>query len=74
MESLLQIKKYNDMENNTIEIGYWNRKKEKIKLHYPDISDEDLSFYEGKEVEMIDRLGYKLGMTLEEMRKIINAL
>lgn len=62
------------MEKNTIEVGYWNQKKEKIKQQYPDINDEDLRFYEGKELEMIDRLGYKLGMSLEEMRQIINRL
>lgn len=62
------------MESNTVEIGYWNSKKEKIKQQYPLITDEDLKFYDGKEMVMIDRLGYKLGMTLEEMRKIINAL
>jgi len=62
------------MESSTIEVGYWNRKKEKIKQQYPDISDEDLKFYDGKELEMVDRLGYKLGMSLEEMRQIINKL
>jgi len=55
-------------------IGYWNSKKEKIKQKYPFITDEDLNFNEGKEAEMIEMLGYKLGKTIEEMRRIITAL
>lgn len=62
------------MDSNIMEIGYWNYKKEKIKQHYPEITDEDLDFHDGKEVEMVDRLGYKLGMSLEEIRLIINDL
>jgi uncharacterized protein YjbJ (UPF0337 family) len=57
------------MDNNVI--GYWNGKKEKIKQKYPVITDEDLDFHEGKELEMIEMLGYKLGKTKDEMRKII---
>jgi len=60
------------MYNNAI--GYWNTKKEKIKQNYPLITDEDLNFHEGKEAEMIEMLGYKLGKTIEEMRQIITAL
>ena len=54
--------------------GYWNGKKEKIKQKYPILADEDLNFYEGKEAEMIEMLGYKLGMSIEEIRQIITAL
>ena len=60
------------MYNNSI--GYWNGKKEKIKQKYPIISDEDLKFHDGKEIEMIEMLGYKLGKTINEMRQIIAAL
>ena len=55
-------------------IGYWNSKKEKIKQKYPLITDEDLNFNKGKEAEMIEMLGYKLGKTIEEMRRVIDAL
>lgn len=51
--------------------GYWNEKKEKFKEKYPFITDEDLSFNEGKEKEMIEMLGYKLGKTKEELVNII---
>ena len=60
------------MYNNYI--GYWNCKKEKIKQKYPIITDEDLNFHEGKEVEMVEMLGYKLGKTIVEIRQIIAAL
>lgn len=46
-------------------------KKEKIKKKYPFLSDNDLNFQEGKEREMIEILGYKLGKTEMELLKII---
>ena len=55
-------------------MGYWNDKKEKIKQKYPIITDDDLIFYEGKEKEMIEQLGVKLGITIEEMRSVIAEL
>ncbi len=59
---------------NTNVIGYWNEKKEKLKQKYAVITDEDLRFRDGKEKEMIEMLGYKLGKTKEELRNIIAAL
>ena len=59
---------------NTNITGYWNERKEKIKQKYPVITDEDLRFREGKEKEMIEMLGYKLGKTKEELVYIIAAL
>jgi hypothetical protein len=55
-------------------MGYWEEKKEKIKQKYPFITDEDLIFYEGKEKEMVERLGFRLGISIEKMRDIIKAL
>ena len=54
--------------------GNWNKKKEKLKQKYPIITDEDLKFNEGKEKEMIEILGYKLGKTREELVHIITCL
>jgi hypothetical protein len=59
---------------NTSVIGYWNKKKVKLKQKYPHITDEDLSYSEGKEKEMIEVLGYKLGKTKLELLSIIIAL
>ena len=59
---------------NTNVIGYWNGKKEKLKQIYPTISDEDLNFQDGKEKEMMEMLGYKLGKTREELNSIISSI
>ena len=55
-------------------IGYWDRKREKLKQIFPIITDEDLSYNEGKEKEMIEMLGNKLGKTKEELISIISCL
>ena len=59
---------------NTKVIGYWNIKKEKLKQKYKNLSDKDLCFSEGKEKEMFEILGYKLGKTKQELLNIIVAL
>jgi hypothetical protein len=51
--------------------GYWNIKKEKLKQKYENLSDKDLCFSEGKEKVMIEMLGYKLGITKQELLSII---
>lgn len=50
---------------------YWNIKKEKLKQKYENLTDKDLCFSEGKEQEMIEMLGYKLGKTKQELLNII---
>jgi hypothetical protein len=59
---------------NTNEIGYWNKKKVKLKEKYPVIKDEDLCFHLGKEKEMIEMLGYKIGISNQELLNIIVGL
>ena len=54
--------------------GYWNEKKEKLKEKFPIITDDDLRFRDGKEKEMMELLGYKLGITHEELRNIFVTL
>ena len=56
---------------NTNVTGYWDKKKEKLKEKFPHITDEDLRYREGKEKEMIEMLGYKLGKSKEELLNII---
>jgi len=55
-------------------IGFWDKKREKLKQIFPIITDEDLSYNEGKEKEMIEMLGNKLGKTKEELISIISCL
>lgn len=57
-----------------IVLGYWESKKDKIKQRFPSLNDQDLSFQEGKEKEMIEMLEYKLGITKLELAKIIESL
>jgi hypothetical protein len=59
---------------NTNDIGYWNKKKVKIRQKYPNITDKDLQYSEGKEREMMEILGSKLGKTKLELLSIIVAL
>jgi len=59
--------------NNTV-IGYWEKKKEKLKEKFPDITDQDLLYREGKEQEMIEMLGNKLGKSKLELLNIIVAI
>lgn len=58
----------------TMVVGYWNGKKEKIKKNFRGITDEDLNFQDGKEKEMMEMLEYKLGISKLELAKIIEAL
>jgi hypothetical protein len=55
-------------------IGYWEKKKEKLKEKFPVITDEDLRFSDGKEKEMIEMLGNKLGKSKLELVNIIVAI
>ena len=59
---------------NTNAIGYWNEKKEKLKQKYTVITDDDVNFCDGKEKEMMEMLGYKLGKTKDELRNILVVL
>jgi hypothetical protein len=55
-------------------MGYWDKKKLKLKDKYPFITEADLNYNEGKEHEMIEMLGYKLGKSKQELLTIIVAL
>jgi uncharacterized protein YjbJ (UPF0337 family) len=49
--------------------GTWNEIKGKIKQKYGQLTDDDLTFAEGKEDEMYGRLQQKLGKTKDEIRR-----
>ncbi len=68
------IRNVNNLKPRAMNInvsGYWDKKKEKLKQKFPIITDEDLSYGEGKEKEMIELLGYKLGKSKQELLYII---
>ncbi len=50
----------------------WSSKRTRLQEEYPDLTDEDLEFEEGKHTELFDRLQTKLGKTKDELRKIID--
>jgi uncharacterized protein YjbJ (UPF0337 family) len=49
--------------------GTWNEIKGKIKQKYGQLTDDDLTYTEGKEDEMYGRLQQKLGKTKDEIRR-----
>jgi hypothetical protein len=55
-------------------IGYWNVKKEKLRQKYPFLTENDLQFREGKEKEMIELLGYKIGLSKQSLLEVIVSL
>jgi uncharacterized protein YjbJ (UPF0337 family) len=54
--------------------GNWNEIKGKLKQKYGELTDDDLSFVEGKEDELLGRLQKKTGQSKEKLREEINKL
>ena len=48
--------------------GNWNEIKGKLKQKYGHLTDDDLTFAEGKDDELLGRLQQRLGKTKEEIR------
>jgi len=57
--------------NNIEAKGNWNELKGKLKQKFAVLTDNDLMFEEGKKEEMIGKLQITLGLTKEELYKII---
>lgn len=51
--------------------GNWNEIKGKLKQKYGQLTDDDLTFAEGKEDELLGRLQKRLGMSKEDVRREI---
>ena len=54
--------------------GSWNETKGKMKQAYGDLSDDDLTYEEGKDDEFVGRLQKKLGKTKDDVIKWIESL
>jgi uncharacterized protein YjbJ (UPF0337 family) len=54
--------------------GNWNEVKGKLKQKYARLTDDDLTFAEGKDEELLGRLEKRLGKTKEELRMEIESL
>lgn len=54
--------------------GNWNLIKGKLKQKYGELTDEDLTYVEGKEEELLGRLQKATGKAREELIEEINNL
>ena len=52
----------------------WNELKGKLKPTYGQLTDDDLTFAEGKEDELLGRLQKRLGRTKDELRSEIEQM
>jgi len=51
--------------------GQWNEIKGKLKQKFGNLTDDDLTYSEGQDEELLGRLQKKLGKTQDELRKLI---
>lgn len=57
---------------DTLEIkGNWNVAKGKLKQKWADLTDDDLTYVEGKQDELLGRIQKRTGQTREEIQKAI---
>jgi ElaB/YqjD/DUF883 family membrane-anchored ribosome-binding protein len=57
---------------NNLQIkGNWNEIKRKLQQKYRQLTEEDLTFAEGQEEDLLDRLQKRLGISKEEVRRQI---
>ena len=54
--------------------GNWNETKGKLKQKYAQLTDDDLTFAEGKDDELLGRLQQRLGKSKEALRSEIESL
>lgn len=54
--------------------GKWNEIKGKVKQAYGDLTDDDLTYVEGKDDELLGKLQQKTGKGRDELVKWINSL
>ena len=57
--------------NETTIKGGWNELKGKIKQAYGELTDDDLTYADGKEDEMWGKLQQKTGKTKDEINKAV---
>ena len=52
--------------------GTWNSLKGKLKQAYGNLTDDDLTYEEGKEDELLGRLQQKTGKTKDDLKSWFN--
>jgi len=56
------------------ELKNWNIQKAKLKKQFAYLTDEDLTYAEGKKEAMLERLQITLGKTKGDLMKMIDSL
>ncbi len=54
--------------------GNWNQVKGALKQEYGELTDDDLTYTEGQEDELVGRLQTKLGKTKEDIKSFIDSI
>jgi uncharacterized protein YjbJ (UPF0337 family) len=54
--------------------GNWNILKGKLKQQFADLTDDDLTYVEGKEDELLGRIQKRTGKTQEELADFIERM
>ena len=54
--------------------GNWNMVKGKLKERYGDLSDDDLTYAEGKEDQLIGKIQAKTGESKENIKSFIDKI
>lgn len=49
----------------------WDELIAKLRINFPQLTDNDVIYEEGKEEKMLRMIEYKIGKTKEEMQEII---
>jgi uncharacterized protein YjbJ (UPF0337 family) len=52
--------------------GNWNIVKGKLKQAYGDLTDDDFTYVEGQDNELVGRLQKRLGKTAADVRGMLN--
>ena len=52
--------------------GNWNMIKGKLKEEYGQLTDDDLTFAEGQEEQLLGRLQQKLGKSKQDVKEMID--
>jgi len=60
--------------NNLRLKGNWNQLKGKLKQQYGELTDDDLTYIEGQEDELLGKLQNKLGKSRDDIARELNEL
>jgi len=52
--------------------GNWNVVKGKLKQAYGELTDDDLTYVEGQEDELVGRIQKRVGSTAADVRKLLD--